>query len=117
MEISTLSLEGCTVIIKNVSPNEYIYGSVYYLEQYYNEQWTPYPVLDGNYVWPSETRILNGNSVTELEIDWTGLYGELHFQWTYRIVKNFAYSNSSITNGEYYPAYAEFTIHYPPGVL
>jgi len=107
---NTVSNTGLTLIINNVAPNNYAWGSDYLVEKAISSSWEPVPdILDGNYCWTSELRILQGNSITELEIDWGWLHGELS-PGHYRVIKDFAYMMSEFTNGNYYPIPVEFTI-------
>jgi hypothetical protein len=106
---NTLTNTGLTLIIKNVSPNDYVYGSKYDIDKKINDNWEPVPVRDIPIYWVDTANMLNGNSVTELEIGWVWLYGELS-PGNYRVVKNFAYSTSYNVSGDYYPISVEFTI-------
>jgi hypothetical protein len=105
---NTLSNTGLTLIIKNVAPNEYGYGSPYWIEEKINDEWIP--KIPTSTVWTSELRILSKNSIREEDLSWTGLYGELN-PGNYRITKNFAYLTSAGIIGEYYPISAEFIIN------
>jgi hypothetical protein len=111
---NTVSKTGFTLIMRNVSPNDYVYSGVYEIEQKVNDRWEPVPVIPYPFGWVSTSNVLNGNSVTELEIDWEWLYGELSLG-SYRITKTFALSlspdNYDIT-GENYPLTVEFTIDF-----
>jgi hypothetical protein len=106
---NTLSNIGLTLIIKNVTPNDYVYGSDYIVEKKFNDRWERVPdILDGHYAWTREPYELKGNSITELEIGWKVLYGELS-SGEYRIVKNIMYIRSA---GDYdqFDTSVEFTI-------
>ena len=107
---NTLTDKGFTLMIKNVAPNDYVYGSPYQVEKKTGNNWEPVPdILDGNYAWTMEARMLKGNSIREEEIHCFWLYGELG-AGDYRVIKEFAYSPSSGINGEYYPLSVKFTI-------
>jgi hypothetical protein len=107
---NTVSNTGLTLIIKNVASNNYAWGSAYLVEKAISSSWEPVPdILDGNYAWTSELRILQGHSITELDIDWGWLHGELS-PGHYRVIKDFAYMMSEYTNGNYYPIPVEFII-------
>jgi hypothetical protein len=107
---NTLTNTGLTLIIKNVAPNKYAWGSSYWVEKQINNNWEPVPDLGGNYGWTMEMRILQRSSITEEEIHWEWWLGELS-SGDYRIVKTFAYLYPDQTNGDYYPISAEFTIN------
>jgi hypothetical protein len=99
---------GLTLIIKNVTPDEYMFGESYTLEKQIDGGWCKLPYLDENTVWISIGYILKGDSIRKIELDWTRLYGALS-PGDYRITKDFNYIRSP---GDYdkYTISAEFTL-------
>jgi hypothetical protein len=109
---NTLSDKGLTLVIKNVTPREYIFSPSYCVEQEINGQWHRVPYVTKIVGWrSSDNLIVVGNSVNELEINWEWLYGNLS-SGNYRIIKSCVYLSSP---GEWvgHQLSAEFTIAFP----
>jgi len=105
---STITSTGLTLVIKNVAPNGYCYGSHYRIDERVNGQWVS--KIPTSTVWTDELGILSKNSNREVELSWEWRYGELS-PGNYRVVKDFAYLYLDRTNGDYYPISVEFTIN------
>jgi len=106
---NTVTNTGLTIILKNVTPNEYTYGNSFWVEEKVESGWCKVPyVTEGNFVFNAIGHILGENSVREQEIGWKWLYGELS-PGHYRIVKDILYLRSPGDYDEFYIS-TEFTI-------
>ncbi|MCL2475936.1 immunoglobulin-like domain-containing protein [Candidatus Bathycorpusculum sp.] len=108
VKADSISNTKLTLIIKNIAPDEYMFGSEYTIEKQVNGEWYQLPCVTENIGWTSIGYILEGNSTREIEIDWTWYYGELSSGY-YRITKGFSYIRSP---GDYddYDISADFTL-------
>jgi hypothetical protein len=109
---NTVTNTGLTLIMKNVSPNNYVYGEAFRVEKKVDDGWCQVPYIVETVVTPSIICTLTANSLQEREISWTWWHGELS-SGNYRIIKEFAYSMSPGINSDYYPTSTEFTIALP----
>ena len=105
----TISATGITVVLKNNSDKECIYGEFFLLEQKFNNSWYEVPVIiDGNYGFNSIGYELSPGDSGEWEIDWDWLYGSLE-AGQYRIIKDILDFRDTGDFDKYFLA-AEFTI-------
>ena len=83
----TLTKEGVTVIIKDLTNSEYMFGDDYRVDIYENGEWKEAEnVLEDQYAWNSIGYTSNQNGI-EKHIKWSWLYGKLE-PGHYRIVKS-----------------------------
>lgn len=100
---------GLTVVFKNNSDIECIYGEYFYLEKKYDGKWYEVPIaIKENYGFEDIAYILPANEETEWVVDWDWLYGSLE-AGEYRIIKDIHKPNESEEYDTYYLA-AEFKI-------
>ena len=111
VKANSVSNTKLTLIIKNITPDEYIFGESYTIEKQVDGEWCQLPYVTENILWFAIGYILEGDSTREIEIDWTWSYGELSSGY-YRITKDFSYIRSP---GDYdnYNISTEFTIVWP----
>jgi len=111
VKANSVSNTKLTLIIKNIAPDEYIFGESYTIEKQVDGEWRQLPYVTENIAWIFIGYILEGDSTREIEIDWTWSYGELSSGY-YRITKDFSYIRSP---GDYdnYNISTEFTIVWP----
>ena len=84
----TVSATKLTVIIKNRSDNDCIFGEFFELEKKINGQWYKVPVtIEGDYGFNSIGYDLPSGETREWAVDWKWLYGSLE-SGEYRIVKD-----------------------------
>jgi len=105
----TLTSTGATFILKNNTPNVYIYGEPWYLEVYKNDEWHKLDTInDLHFILPAYE--LKPNDTKEISVSWDYAYGELK-QGIYRFVKDLSReTNSSIPEYEAANVYAVFEI-------
>lgn len=104
----TASSTSSTVILKNKSSNEFIYGEYFSLEKKINGSWYEVPVVIENYGFNSIGYNLASGEDSEWTVDWKWLYGSLG-AGEYRIVKDILKFRSPGKHDTYYFA-AEFAI-------
>ncbi len=84
----TVSSTGMTVIFENNSDKQCTYGEYFLLEKKIEGKWYQVPVvLDGNYGFIDIGYGLASSDVSEWDVDWSWLYGNLD-NGEYRIVKD-----------------------------
>lgn len=84
----TVSPSKLTVIFKNTTTKQCIYGDDFSLEKKINGKWYEVPVvISGNYGFNSIGYNLAAGETAEFEVDWKWLYGSLN-KGEYRIVKS-----------------------------
>jgi hypothetical protein len=83
---NTVTNTGLTLIMKNGTPDEYVYGNAAYfgVEEKIADNWIHVPFIVENPVSTSEPYILKAGSTVEVEINWKWFHGELSCG-TYRI--------------------------------
>lgn len=102
----TLTNTGATIIIKDMTSKNNIYGDEYRIDKLVDDTWQELDVVvKGNYGWNSIGYHVNENNILELEINWEWLYGKLN-KGTYRIVK----STSALREIKHYYFSVQFTI-------
>ncbi|WFA08772.1 immunoglobulin-like domain-containing protein [Tissierella sp. Yu-01] len=105
----TVSPTGLTVIFKNNSNAQCIYGEYFLLEKKINENWYQVPIaIDGNYGFNDIGYELTFGENEEWIVDWDWIYGSLD-TGEYRIVKDILDFRNTGDYDEYYLV-AEFTI-------
>ncbi|WP_456276875.1 immunoglobulin-like domain-containing protein [Bacillus sp. AK128] len=83
----TVSSTGMTVIFENSSDKQCTYGEQFLLEKKIEGKWYQVPVvIDGNYGFNDIGYGLASSDVSEWDVDWSWLYGNLD-NGEYRIVK------------------------------
>lgn len=107
----TITATGGTVILKNDSNKEYVYGSQFSLEKNINGDWYQVPIVEENYGFTDIGYQLSISKVEEWEMDWEWLYGKLE-TGEYRMVKGILDSGEAGEYEEYeeYDLTAEFTV-------
>lgn len=83
----TLTNEGATIIIKDVSSKNNIYGVSYRIDEFIDSSWEALKPIIDNYAWTTQGYYVNENNILEMNINWKWLYGKLK-PGKYRIVKN-----------------------------
>jgi hypothetical protein len=84
----TVSSSKLTLIFKNDSDSQCIYGEDFILEKKLNEKWYQVPVvIKGNYGFNTIGYNLASGETREFTVDWKWLYGSLD-KGEYRIVKD-----------------------------
>lgn len=102
----TLTKEGATLVIKDVSSRNNMYGEEYRIDKKINGEWIELDVIvTGNYGFTSIGYTVGGDNKLELDVNWKWLYGELK-PGEYRIVK----STSEPGEGTQHYITAEFVI-------
>ena len=87
----TLTNKGLTMVIKNTSDKDLLYGNPYLIEKYEDGVWkTLEPINEVSFTLPAY--FLNKNDTIELNIDWEYGYGKL--KGKYRVVKDFFYKEN-----------------------
>lgn len=104
----TMTASGGTVLLKNETEQEYVYGSDFSLEQNINGDWYQVPVVEENYGFTDIGYELSISNVEEWDLDWEWLYGKLA-HGEYRMVKRIIEHRESGDYKEYNLA-AEFMI-------
>lgn len=95
----TLTNSSATIIIKDISNKDHIYGNEYRIDKLENGTWKELDVIvEGNYGWTSIGYHVDKDNKLELNINWKWLYGELT-EGTYRVVKSTSVPRE---NKEYY---------------
>ncbi|MDQ0160448.1 immunoglobulin-like domain-containing protein [Alkalibacillus salilacus] len=106
----TASPAGLTVILKNNSEKQCVYGEYFSLEKKVNGKWYQVPVaIDGNYGFNDIGYDLDSSAISEWTVDWEWLYGSLD-TGDYRIVKDILDFREPGDYDKYYLS-AEFTIN------
>ena len=106
----TASSTEVTVVFKNSSKSQCIFGEYFCLEKKINGRWHQVPVaIDGNYAFDSIGYDLASGDDREWVINWVWLYGSLDIG-EYRIVKDISDFRGSGEYDIYYLA-AEFVIY------
>ncbi|MBM7577835.1 immunoglobulin-like domain-containing protein [Jeotgalibacillus terrae] len=109
MKEGSVSSKGATVVIKNDSDREVMYGNAYILEKKVNGEWFEVPItVEGEYGFTAIGYTIAPGSSAEKEMEWDWLYGELN-KGEYRILKGINYSVSENSKKRNYLA-VEFTI-------
>lgn len=93
----TLTKEGATVIIKDISSRNNIYGESYRIDKFVDNEWKAVDTIIDNYAWTSKGYTVGGDNKLELEINWKWLYGELD-SGKYRIVKDTSESGEATSH-------------------
>jgi len=83
----TLTNTGVTIIIKDVSARDNIYGESYRIDKFVNGKWEELDTIIDNYGFNSIGYKVDKNNELELKINWEWLYGKLK-SGKYRIVKD-----------------------------
>jgi len=105
----TISPTGLTLVLKNDSESQCIYGEFFILEKKLNEKWYEVPVIiEGDYGFRSIGYELSPGDSKEWKVDWNWLYGSLD-KGEYRIVKDILDFRGTGDYDTYYLA-VEFTI-------
>lgn len=106
----TVSSSKLTVMFKNNSSSQCIYGEYFSLEKKLNEKWYQVPVvIGGDYGFNTIGYNLASGETGELVVDWKWLYGSLD-AGEYRIVKDILDFRRTGDYDNYYLA-AEFSIN------
>ena len=87
----SLTNESATVIIRDVSSRDNIYGNEYRIDKFEDGTWKMMNVLIDNYAWDLIGYVVDEDNVLEFDIDWSKIYGKLN-PGKYRIVKDTSYS-------------------------
>ena len=86
----TLTNTGLTIILKNNTDDEYVYGPDYYVEKYDDGKWKEPSTITGDpLAWNDIAYTLKPNDSVELNIDFKLSYGELPVG-EYRLIKRFS---------------------------
>lgn len=86
----TLTNTGVTIILKNNTDDEYVYGPDYYVEKYDDGKWKEPSTITGDpLAWNDIAYTLKPNDSIELNIDFKLSYGELPVG-AYRLIKRFS---------------------------
>lgn len=94
----TLTKEGATIVITDISSRKNIYGEPYRIDKFIDGNWQELEIIfEGNYGWTSIGYLVGGDNKLELEINWKWLYGEL-IPGKYRIVKDTSISGEGTTH-------------------
>lgn len=104
----SLSPQGLTIIFKNESNREIIFGEKYILEMKVDDIWFEVPLLIEDYGWDNIGYELPYSGSRELQVNWKWLYGDLE-EGQYRIIKNIVILQEAGSFREDYMA-AEFVI-------
>lgn len=105
---NTVSSSGLTVIFKNNTDKQCIYGEYYILEKRINQKWYLVPAIIDNYGFNLIGYDLPPGNSREMEVNWEWLYGNLD-AGEYRIVKDILNFGKTGDYDKYYLA-AEFTV-------
>ena len=77
-------------------------GCDYKLEKMVENEWQSVPEIIDNVAWTAEAYMIKNGDVTEFEVDWNWLYGEME-AGTYRISKSIMYTPpGSLETATYY---------------
>ena len=83
----TLTNTGVTIILKNNTDDEYVYGPDYYVEKYDDGSWKQASTLTGDPLsWNAIAYSLKANDSVELTLNFKLSYGELS-EGKYRVIK------------------------------
>lgn len=109
---NTLTSKGATIILKNNTIIDYVYGPDYFIEVQENGKWRELDTITGNpLTWNAIAYTLKANEKKEINIDWSLGYGELEIG-QYRLVKKvFKDEDRPIDETEIIPLYVKFTIN------
>lgn len=107
----TLSKDGVTVVLKNNTDDEYVYGPDYYLEKYDDGSWKQASTLTGDPLsWNAIAYSLKANDSVELTLNFKLSYGELS-DGKYRVIKRVSKEEDRpITEDKVIKLLAEFEI-------
>ncbi|MBQ8891310.1 MAG: hypothetical protein IJ068_00385 [Bacilli bacterium] len=111
LKANTLTSKGATIVLKNNTNKDYVYGPDYYIEIQENGEWREIDTITGNpLVWNAIAYILKSNEKKEINIDWSLVYSELS-EGQYRLVKKvFKEEDRPIDNSKILYLYLEFYI-------
>lgn len=104
----TISSIGGTILLKNDTNKEYIYGQSFLLEKKINEFWYQVPITTKNYGFDAIGYELNASDFKEWTVDWDHIYGKLE-NGEYRMVKDILDMREQGDYDTYYLT-VEFTI-------
>ena len=104
----TVTSTGITVIFKNNTDKQCIYGEYFLLEKRMYQKWYQVPAIIDNYGFNMIGYHLASGENREMEVNWEWLYGNLD-AGEYRIMKDILDYRKSGDYDEYYLA-AEFTV-------
>jgi len=94
----TLTNEGATIIITDLTGKDNVYGEEYRIDKNENEIWKELDVVvEGNYGWNLIGYSVGEDNKLELEVNWKWLYGTLE-EGEYRIVKSTSEMGSLVNN-------------------
>ena len=105
----TVSPTGLTVVFKNNSDSEGLYGNNFSLEKKIDEKWHQVPTIISDYGFDGEGYSLPSKEDSEWNTSWEWLYGSLDMG-QYRIIKDILDFRGTGDYDKYYLA-AEFTIY------
>ena len=107
----TLSKDGITIVLKNNTDDEYVYGQDYYLEKYDDGSWKQASTLTGDPLsWNAIAYSLKANDSVELTLNFKLSYGELS-EGKYRVIKRVSKEEDRpITEDKVIKLSAEFEI-------
>lgn len=110
IESDTLTSTGATFVISNLGTDKAMYGKEYEVQIMIDNEW--YSICESN-DWTLEAIFLMPGDSDMLDIDWTGIYGELpaskyRLIKSYRLRKESLYSEPSYSDESY--IYCEFCI-------
>lgn len=109
VESETVSSTGLTVVFKNTSEMNCIYGEFYALEVKSGDRWVEVPItFDGNYGFSAIGYQLDNDGSSEWSTNWEWLYGVLE-PGDYRIIKDILDFRDTGDYDQYYLS-AEFSI-------
>ena len=86
VDTESITPEGASFILFHPTEMHIQYGDDYKLQKLQNSQWEDVPTIIDHYAFNAIAYELPKNTPTELEIDWTWLYGSLP-AGEYRLVK------------------------------
>lgn len=88
IEEGTLTSDGASIVITDVSGKNYVYGSWYRIDKRINGQWQEEKIIfEGNYGWNDIAYHVDITGNLVLNVPWKNLYGTLD-EGYYRIVKS-----------------------------
>lgn len=107
----TLSKDGVTVVLKNNTDDEYVYGPDYYVEKYDDGSWKQASTLISEPLsWNAIAYSLKANDSVELTLNFKLSYGELS-EGKYRVIKRVSKEEDRpITEDKVIKLSAEFEI-------
>jgi len=105
---NTVSSTGLTIIFKNNTDKQCIYGEYFLLEKRINQKWYQVPAIIENYGFNAIGYDLTSGNSREMKVNWEWLYGNLD-GGEYRIVKDILDFRKTGDYDKYYLA-TEFTV-------